>query len=118
RMIAMLPPTPSSGRKGNAQSLAFSNDGQRLAAGFVDGRIGIWEVATHRLVGELRGYTAPIQSVAVAGPGRWIATGTEEAGPIHVWDTVSGRLVRLLPHENRVKFALRFNPEGRWLAVS
>ena len=118
RMIAMLPPTPSSGRKGNAQSLAFSNDGQRLAAGFIDGRIGLWEVATQRLVGELRGYTAPVQSVAIAGTGRWIATGTDEGGAIRVWDTESGRLVRSLPHGNRVTFALRFNPEGRWLAVS
>ena len=118
KLLATLEGGSGVDRGKNGQSLAFSRQGDLLAVGYGDGLIIFWNVKSRRLVSELRGYTVPLRTVAVGRTGRWIATSTDEAGPVRIWDTELGRLSRSLRPQNRIAFALAFDDRGNRLAVS
>jgi WD40 repeat protein len=56
-----------------------------------------------------------MRGVSLSADGRWAATGHWVGTAIHVWDTTTGRLVKVFPTPgNRCANAL-FTPDGRWL---
>jgi RNA polymerase sigma factor (sigma-70 family) len=114
-----------------ACSLAFSPDGQTLAAGTVKGEVKFWDVTTGKGRGSLKADRVPelAVSLAFAPSGRVLAL-SRGLGPVEVWDVKEQkRLHRLLgtsvPLQPLHGFALArttpadlaFSPDGKRLAV-
>jgi RNA polymerase sigma factor (sigma-70 family) len=113
------------GQEGSIWSLAFSPDGQAIAAVTATGRfnfhangtdatIRVWDVGTGRLLRRWDGPTEGTWSVAWSPDGRVVATGGEDHR-IRLWEWASGQVrLRLAGHQGPVT-ALGFTPDGRRL---
>jgi WD40 repeat protein/serine/threonine protein kinase len=97
-----------------AWSVAFSPDGNQLAAALRSGCVKIWDVATGQVVRNLYSDSWPA-SVTFSSDGHLLAS-AEMDGAIKIWDAAAGRLIRTLrAHKVRAQEA-RFSPDGRFLA--
>jgi hypothetical protein len=83
-------------------SVAFSPDGKMVAAGCGDGRIALWEVASHKRRATLRGHTEEVTSVAFRGDGELLASRGAE-GTVRLWDLRTGKGRGIL-HGHGAKF--------------
>ena len=104
---------------GHATSVAFSPDGQTLAAGVVRARaVWLWDVASRR---QLRVLTAPGASALAFSPdGRLLAVGegVRGTGPtVHLLNPATGAEIALLPGRASSAMSLVFSPDGRMLAA-
>ena len=73
--------------------VAWSPDGSRLAAASDDGAVHLWDVASHRSVGQpLRGHAGVPSSVAWSSRGDIVASGGED-GTVVLWDVTTGRQI-------------------------
>jgi WD40 repeat protein len=105
------------------ESVAFSRDGNLLAAGGQDGSARIWNVATGMLVRTVRHYEPPkelprsdVSSVAFSPDGNILATVGWD-GNARLWNAESGSLVRVLP-VGVTGYWGAFSPDGRLFATS
>ena len=106
-----------SGPGGGVESVAFSPDGKRVAAGTVGGGAHVWVIEDGKQIREFvpTPHQGTIFAVTFAPDGRSLAAGSE-AGVITLWDIESGSLVRRFNgHEGDV-FTVRFSRDGRRLA--
>ncbi|GAB3864339.1 hypothetical protein GCM10029963_74590 [Micromonospora andamanensis] len=97
------------------ESLAFSPDGSRLAAGAKDNTIHLIDVHAGAVVGFLRGHTDWIGALAWSPSGRYLASGSDDR-TIRIWDMENPAAGRLLAgHQNYVD-GLAWAPDERHLA--
>ncbi len=98
-----------------ARAIAFSPDGQMVAAGFSDKTVKVWEVETGAEIYNLSGHLYGVHAVAFSPDGQTLASGSSDS-TVKVWDLYSGRLIRTLTgHSGRVA-ALAFSPDSTTLA--
>jgi WD40 repeat protein len=115
------------GSNSTTGSAAFSADGRTLAAGHsmldpgshyvrrYQHVIRLWDVATGKVGGELRGHTRPVPSLAFAPDGRTLAAAS---GPtLWVWDTRTGQPVFRRQLDTYHFKAVAFTPDGRYLGA-
>ena len=98
-------------------SVRFSPDGRTLAAGLLNGRIRLWDVASQGPVGRpLGGESTEVVSLAFSRDGTHLASG-DIAGEIALWDVARGRRLRggLQGHRGEV-IDLAFAADARTLA--
>ncbi|KAH7268477.1 HET-R [Fusarium solani] len=93
---------------GSADSIVFSADGQRLAAGFHDGTIGMWEAATGAFPEIFEVHDGAVNSVVFSADSQQIASGSYDRtmksrlasashdGTIKVWDAATGICLQML----------------------
>ncbi|MER6733155.1 CHAT domain-containing WD40 repeat protein [Streptomyces puniciscabiei] len=96
-------------------ALAFSPDGEGLAAGSTDNFARVWEMATGSLAAELA-HRHFVNAVDFEESGRYLATGSADA-TASVWDVRTGSRVLSLPHPRAVR-AVAFSPDGRLLLTA
>jgi len=100
-------------------SLAFSPDGKTLAAGFVGGEIGLWDVTTGHRTSSLAENTADdfsnVNSLAFSPDGKMLASASADR-TIRLWDVTSRRCLRTLAGHTSYVFDVKFSPDGMTLA--
>ena len=77
-----------------AEQIAFSPNGQTIAAAGYDGALRLWNVQTRReVVKPLLAYPAPFSNVAFSSDGHTIAasSGDGSAGTVYLWDTAAAQ---------------------------
>ncbi|MCX5746135.1 MAG: serine/threonine-protein kinase [Proteobacteria bacterium] len=94
--------------------VALSADGASLVAAARDGRIVMWDLATHAIVGD---WQQPVAVTTGALVGQDVATGGRD-GVVRVWTTASKvPRYQLAGHATEVR-AIAWNPAGRSLLTS
>lgn len=82
---------------------AIDPRGHWVAAGTRTGLIGLWELSTGRVLGQLPGHQSPISAIAVSTDGAWIVAGAED-GAVAVFDAARRRRSHELPgHDAEVR---------------
>jgi tetratricopeptide (TPR) repeat protein len=98
-------------------SIAFSPDGQTLAAGNDQGTVQLWQVATGRqLPGSFRGHTDRIRGMAFSPDGQTLVTGSDDK-TLRFWDVHTGQERMTLTGHTGGVGAMQFAPDGRTLAT-
>jgi RNA polymerase sigma factor (sigma-70 family) len=103
------------GDTGRVMSVAFSPDGETLAAGLRDGAIRLWDVATGSERVCLR-ENGQVRAVAFSPDGKTLASARGDQ--VELWDLATGRMrARLQGHAAWVR-AVAFSPDGTLATVS
>jgi WD40 repeat protein len=74
---------------GGATAGAFSPDGKTLATALPDGTIQLWDAATWKLKGELRGHRDRVSVLAFTPDGRLLSGGQDTT--ILAWDPTKAK---------------------------
>jgi WD40 repeat protein len=100
-----------------AQSVAWSPDGTRLLTGGQDNLGHVWEWATQRELGVLRGHEGWLEQVAWSPDGHFLATAARD-GTARLWDAASYSLIDTLDFASTTVQTVSFHPHEPWLAVA
>ncbi len=103
------------------RSVAFSPDGLKLASGYAEDYIRLWDVSTGKLRQVLRGnpYPLRIQSVTISPDGNTLAclnTNTQSSGgygQILLWDLTNGKYQKTLKgHGRNIGESISYHPSS------
>ena len=103
-------------------SVAFSPDGQRLAAGAWEHAVQLWDLPTGQELGALGGKMKEIQAIAFTPDGRGLAM-EDSSDTVALWDTTNAREIRRFASNKSLGvlgsnwvYSIAFSPDNRWLA--
>ncbi|WP_328927050.1 serine/threonine protein kinase [Streptomyces sp. NBC_00190] len=97
------------------ESVAFSPDGKRLAGGYGDNTIRLWDIASRTTLTTLTGHTNSVVSVAFSPDGKTLASGSSDH-TVRLWDVASRTgTATLTGHTGGVRSVV-FSPDGMSLA--
>jgi WD40 repeat protein len=95
-------------------ALAFSPEGERLAAASYHDAVKIWDARRGVELVALRGHLGTVNSLAFTPDGQRVVTGSSDK-TVKVWDARGDHALRVAAHSDAVR-AIAFSPDGRWLA--
>jgi WD40 repeat protein len=96
-------------------SLAFSPDGEYLAAGDISGNVKAWRLASGEEVMNTHGHGSTVNSLAFSPDGKRLASGGRDA-VVKLWDTQTWQEVFTLQGHTDFVNQLAFSPDGTRLA--
>jgi WD40 repeat protein len=104
---------------GVVESLAISADERTVAAGYGDGSVRIWDVATRRLRAHYRWHTIPIDRLAFSPNGRSLAAAASRAMVVYQLDATACTAPEALrPDLAPAPQVPVWSPDGKTLAVA
>ena len=115
------------GAMSGANAIAYTSDGNTLAAAHWNRTVCLWDVNSHLPANPrftFPSHPGPIYAVAISPNNRMVASGgadkanrddTESNGLIKVWDLQTKELLPILPYNSPVS-TLVFSPNSRWIA--
>ncbi|MBI1841658.1 MAG: serine/threonine protein kinase [Verrucomicrobia bacterium] len=98
-------------------ALAFAPDGRRVALGFIDGALQIWDLREGRLSRGWIGHRSEVLAMNFSRNGRWLATGGTDA-TAHIWDAQSGQRQSRLKADRLGVAAIDFSPDDTRVVTS
>lgn len=102
---------------GWVDTVIFSPDGQRIAAGAHDDTARVWRVSDGALIWEFTGHPGPVRVVAFSPDLALLAT-AGEYGSVRLWRISDGALVHSIEVQNADRiYDMDFSPDGVFLAV-
>jgi len=109
-------------RRSEVSSIAFSPDGKKLAIGYSDGNIEIWDTISAKLK-QLTGHTNRVNSVVfssdgkmlVSGSGNFMFKGKESDNSVRVWNIVTGTELKLFEGHTDEVSLVAYSPDGKTL---
>lgn len=96
-------------------SVAFSPEGNLLAAGGADGKVRIWETNSASLLFEVQAHNYWVSGLAFAPEGNILASGSSSDGLIKLWNMKSTTPLQTLEDGKRFIYDLAFGPDGNSL---
>ena len=105
----------------SASAVATSPSGRELAVAHTDGVIRRWNIATKQATGAYVGHSGPVTSLTFSPDGQWLVAGNHDTSgsedhTLHLWETVSGKLIKSWSAHRTVTFDVAFSPDGRRIA--
>jgi serine/threonine protein kinase/WD40 repeat protein len=97
------------------EALAFSPDGNRLAAGYQSGVVRVWETKSWREIQRFQGMTGPIHALAFHPSSLLLATGGADR-IVRLWHVITGKSTAVYRGHEADVLGLAFGPRGDWLA--
>jgi WD40 repeat protein len=94
--------------------LTFSPDGQTLASGSADRSVRIWRTSDGHLDHLLGGHADEISALAYHPNGKILAS--SDTITTKIWDSLTGRLIQILPNQEGNIIHTTFSPGGDYLA--
>jgi Tol biopolymer transport system component len=99
----------------SARCVAFSPDGQRLAAGANDWTVRVWDARTGKRLLIFKGHYADVWRIAFSPDSKRIASACRD-NSVKVWDAITGQeIVTFTGHREQV-FGVAFCPDGKRVA--
>jgi WD40 repeat protein len=100
---------------GSAASGAISPEGSRAVAGWSDGRLRVWDLATGMEVLTINAHKGEVRGVAFSPDGKSLAS-IPYQGDGKLWDATSGKELRTLPSAE-IDYGMEplFTPDGKTL---
>jgi len=98
-------------------TVVVASDGSWLAAGEDDGTVHIWDTVTWEQQAEFTAYNGPVDALAVAPDGSWLATIPNGDWPVRIWDTATWALRAHLPGHTGTAGVVAVAPDGSWVAT-
>jgi WD40 repeat protein/serine/threonine protein kinase len=106
---------PSVGLK--VHCIAVSPDGQRMALGWHDGAVGLWDIASGKVHDTLHGHQRPVAVLAFSPDGRLLALGGRDGdAKIRVWDVANRTKLAVIEAHSGTISGLAFSPDAQTLA--
>jgi WD40 repeat protein len=102
----------------SVDGVAFSPGGKTLATVGSDGRIRLWDVATHRQIGApMSADSKYVNAVAFSPDGKTLATGSDD-GTARLWDVSTQQQIGApMTADSSFVVAVVFSPDGKTLAT-
>ena len=82
------------GNRDSIVSVAFSPDGQYLAAGTLDNAVRLWQVADGSLLATLKGHSGSVWQVVFSPDSRYLVSSSRDG--VRLWQVLNGTLLRQL----------------------
>lgn len=98
------------------RNVAFSPDGELVAAAYWDGTVALWEPVKRQLVHVFEGHTNCAHNVAFSPDGKRLASASWD-GTVRLWDLETFAPTYTLKGHHGAVYGLAFRPDGRQLAT-
>ncbi|HEX6606850.1 MAG TPA: WD40 repeat domain-containing protein, partial [Chloroflexia bacterium] len=102
---------------GDVNSIRWSPDGKRLAAGFADGNLRIWDMMQNQTLDTIV-YRDEVKDLAWSPDSRQIAFGGWSLSDnvlVKVWSLSSKQTTLTFPHQDNVN-TIAWSPDGNYIA--
>jgi WD40 repeat protein len=104
------------GDSGSVYGVAFNPDGKTLASGHADGSILLWDLSTHKILGQpLIGHSSRVTAIVFSSDGQTLFSSGNESNII-MWDVPTHQAIGqpLADHTGSI-ISIAFNPASQTL---
>jgi WD40 repeat protein len=103
--------------EGEATNIDFSPDGTRLAIGYSNKEVILWDLESRRPVGALKGHLGPINCVAFSPDGKRLATASRDF-TVRIWDIETGNMLLSFKELKGTIEQITFSPDSKNIATA
>lgn len=96
----------------------FTPDSQSLVAWDTTGRLAMWDLISGEIKFDQQAHKQEIDAIVLSTDQQTLATSSEEAGDIKVWDLATQRLKTIIRFGVEGRKEMLFSPDNNFLAIS